>query len=176
MTGNMFSQDRPAGPLRFLPCQQEDLAEILKASLELLDEFQKDQALDLSVLRELIIARAREELPEYTKLMAGTQLIGWYHLIESPKVLELDDVNILEPFRSLGYGSRLLDRVLEEGRIRSKPVTVTVAGDNPGAVRFYERHGFRFVKKDRQHHLCFIHDSHLDQMSRRSPLEDIISS
>lgn len=163
MTGNMFLPDDKNDGLRFLPCTAADLDKILQASLEILDEVQVEQALDLSLVRQLIIARAREEIADYTKLIKGDELIGWYHIIETPETIELDDVNIVEAFRSMGYGSRLLDRVLEEGRVKKKPVKVTVAGDNTGAVRFYERHGFRFVHKSEQHHLCFIHDSHLER-------------
>lgn len=163
MTGNMFLSDDRNDDLRFLPCTAADLDTVLQASLEILDEFQAEQALDLSLVRQLIIARASEEIADYTKLTISEQLIGWYHVIETPATLELDDVNILESFRSSGYGSRLLDRVLDAGRVKQKPVMVTVAGDNAGAVRFYERHGFRFVQKNEQHHLSFIHDSHLDR-------------
>lgn len=162
----MFLSDDSPRELQFLPCTNEDLDIILKTSLDLLTEFQKDQPLNLSLVRQLIIERTKEELPDYTKLMEGVELIGWYHIIEGPESLELDDVNILESFRSRGYGTRLLDRVLEEGRIKQKLIMVTVSSDNTGAVRFYERQGFRFTHRNQQHHLCFINDSHLKNVNK----------
>lgn len=148
--------DRPLADLQFSPCSQEDLLMVLGSSLLLLDEFQKDSALDLSMIRRAIIGQAAREIREYTKLSLDGRTVGWYHLVERPAFLELDDVNILEAFRSLGYGSKLLDRVRAMAQEKQKPLCVTVTADNIRAQRFYERNGFRFSHQDAQKHLVFI--------------------
>lgn len=160
MTGSMYLQDSlTKAPLCFIPCTKEDLPTVLKGSLEILDELQKDQGLDLSAVRNALISRAETEIDDYTKLMEGSQLIGWYHVIEGLTSLELDDVNILEPFRSKGYGSRILDRVIERARAAKKSVTVTVSGENARAAAFYERHGFSLRHRDARQNLHFTHEA-----------------
>lgn len=128
--------------VRFCPCTEEDLPEIVRGALKLLEEFQETSPLDLSILRNALIEQTRRELPEYTKLLQGDQLLGWFRLVRHSASLELDDVNILEGFRSQGLGSLLIGRVREIAAKEDLPVRCTVSSDNSGALRFYQRHGF----------------------------------
>jgi len=51
-----------------------------------------------------------------------------------------------DSFQNRGIGSHLLRAVEEEARLRGRRVaTLFVAQDNGGAIRLYERHGYRIV-------------------------------
>lgn len=143
MTLNMSS---PAAEMtascQFLPCLEEDLPEILGPARRLLEKFQQDTALDLSILETALWQKTLAELPDYTKLVRGDTLLGWFHLIQTQDALELDDVNILEPYRSLGLGSILLEQVKRTADQAHCPVRALVKKENDGALRFYSRHGF----------------------------------
>ncbi len=56
---------------------------------------------------------------------------------------------IQRPYRDHGVGSRLLEKVESDLiRRRFKWVTLNVGRQNPKALRFYERHGYRIIATD----------------------------
>lgn len=118
------------------------MAKIVSAPLNVLDEFQKKSPLDLSSLRTALIEQTRQELPEYTKLLLGETLLGWFRLIRTKDSLELDDINIQQGFQSRGLGSLILDQVKQTAQNDGLSVHCTVSSDNQRALRFYLRHGF----------------------------------
>lgn len=55
-------------------------------------------------------------------------------------------VDILDEYQNKGYGSKLLETLFAELKKRNiKGVMLTTDSDNKGAVRFYERHGFKIL-------------------------------
>lgn len=69
----------------------------------------------------------------------------WVHrTVDEVRVL---DIRIAPAHRGQGVGGRLLRDLQAEAAARGARVTLTVAVDNPGALRLYERLGF--VEVDR---------------------------
>jgi GNAT superfamily N-acetyltransferase len=65
-------------------------------------------------------------------------------------VAKLDDVNVRPGLEGQGIGSAMLDSLKEE--LRREGVTridTATHFDNPGARRFYERHGFATLREER---------------------------
>lgn len=53
-------------------------------------------------------------------------------------------VDILDEYQNMGYGSKLMETLIEELKSRKiKGVMLTTDSDNEGAIRFYERKGFK---------------------------------
>lgn len=53
-------------------------------------------------------------------------------------------VDILKEYQSQGYGGKLMEALLDELKKRNvKGVMLTADSDNEGAIRFYERFGFK---------------------------------
>ena len=74
--------------------------------------------------------------------------------VEKDGVLKIDLVSVLE--KRSGIGFRLLSHVLSEDRNNQvKTVQVTTESHNEGALRLYEKHGFRKVSE--HHCLHFFH-------------------
>ncbi|GAB6843605.1 ribosomal protein S18 acetylase RimI-like enzyme [Methylorubrum rhodinum] len=56
--------------------------------------------------------------------------------------LTLIDIALLPERRGRGLGARLIAETMDEARAAGLPLHLTVAADNPGARRLYERLGF----------------------------------
>lgn len=65
-------------------------------------------------------------------------------------VAKLDDVNVLPGFEGQGVGSAMMTALKDELR-RTGVTRIDTAThfDNPGARRFYERHGFGSLREER---------------------------
>jgi ribosomal protein S18 acetylase RimI-like enzyme len=111
-------------------------------------------ALDLPgrLTEELLLLQYRAMSQQYRQAWPGadcsTVLIdgkaaGRLVVDRGPSVLRVVDIALLPEFQGLGFGSRLLERVLREAAAEGRVVTLQVAGDNLGARRLYDRLGFR---------------------------------
>jgi ribosomal protein S18 acetylase RimI-like enzyme len=62
----------------------------------------------------------------------------------TPRHAYVDSIGVLEPYKSRGIGSRMLDAFAEWAREQAMPyITLYVAVENDSAKHFYEKHGFR---------------------------------
>ena len=65
-------------------------------------------------------------------------------------VAKLDDVNVRPGLEGRGIGSAMMHSLKEELRRRGVTrIDTATHFDNPGARRFYERHGFRTLREER---------------------------
>ena len=72
--------------------------------------------------------------------------IGRLLVLRSESEIRLVDIALLPGRQGSGIGSRLIQRLLDEGDGAGKPVTLHVEKDNP-ALRLYERMGFVKVRE-----------------------------
>lgn len=65
-------------------------------------------------------------------------------------VAKLDDVNVMPGQESQGIGSAMMEALKEElRRAGVSRIDTATHFDNPGARRFYERHGFSSLREER---------------------------
>jgi len=65
-------------------------------------------------------------------------------------VAKLDDVNVRPGLEGKGVGSAMMEALKAElKRIRVTRIDTATHFDNPGARRFYERHGFASLREER---------------------------
>ena len=65
-------------------------------------------------------------------------------------VAKLDDVNVRPGLEGQGIGSAMLDSLKDElRRLGVTRIDTATHFDNPGARRFYERHGFSSLREER---------------------------
>jgi GNAT superfamily N-acetyltransferase len=82
-------------------------------------------------------------LPGFIAERAG-RIAGLVTYDVRPPVLEIATINALELYT--GIGTRLLDAVRAEAKRRGcYQITLTTTNDNIGALRFYQRRGFRLA-------------------------------
>jgi len=65
-------------------------------------------------------------------------------------VAKLDDVNVRPGLEGRGVGSAMMDSLKDElRRIGVTRIDTATHFENPGARRFYERHGFASLREER---------------------------
>ena len=73
--------------------------------------------------------------------------IGWMQVSENGEGLHLDQLHLIDGFRNLWIGTRLIRELLERGRRSGKWVGLNVIRGNP-AIRLYQRLGFALIGED----------------------------
>ena len=74
--------------------------------------------------------------------------VGWVVLAELPDAIQLVEIMVLPELRGKGIGSEAIRGIPAEGK---GPLRLTVNRMNPGAIRLYERLGFRRAGEDDVH-------------------------
>jgi ribosomal protein S18 acetylase RimI-like enzyme len=106
--------------------------------------------------REMVLADlalSRDNGGEFSGIFIGEELAGVLDLIPSgyegdPQTAFLELLMIAPAWRGQGLGERVLETAQE--RLRAAGIRTFKAGvqvNNPGAVRFWTRHGFRIVSE-----------------------------
>jgi len=104
------------------------------------------QKLDIGSDAEAFLSLEQGEGPrvEDWGLWVGTTLVGWCRIAGRPPVLWVSRILIDAPYRGLGYGRMLLEKVLSEvSRTRRwQEVRAAVHPKNERALQFFMSRGF----------------------------------
>ncbi|MBZ0091189.1 MAG: GNAT family N-acetyltransferase [Sulfuricellaceae bacterium] len=139
-----------AGQCEIGPADSRDIPGLVALLGELFGQeadFRPDRDKQTRALRLILSNPERGRL---FVLRDGSQVVGMANALitvstaEGGPVVLLEDVIVSEPYRDSGLGGKLIDHVLEwaeqEGLLR---VTLLTDRSNRGALRFYQRQGFR---------------------------------
>ena len=85
-------------------------------------------------------------------LLIDSEPIGMLEIEEREKRIELINIEIIEPLRGKGIGTKIIRELLDEARSKGKPVGLRVFKENTGAIGLYKRIGFQ-VCGESEHHL-----------------------
>jgi ribosomal protein S18 acetylase RimI-like enzyme len=69
--------------------------------------------------------------------------VGWIYTATSPDQVWLAEIMVLPERRGRGLGAAAIRKILADARVAGKPVRLMVNMQNAGAIRLYERLGFR---------------------------------
>jgi ribosomal protein S18 acetylase RimI-like enzyme len=78
---------------------------------------------------------------------------GWMVVTTMPHEVKLVEIMVAAEFRGQGVGSAAIGEVLAAAESAGKPVRLNVNVTNSGAIRLYERLGFRRIGGDDLQHL-----------------------
>ena len=94
--------------------------------------------------------RARDAYPGSVSYIVQADGIdaGWIVVSEAPEQLRLVEIMVLPECRDKGIGSVAIAEALRIHQAKQKPVRLDVNPMNHGAIRLYERLGFRIVERD----------------------------
>jgi GNAT superfamily N-acetyltransferase len=84
---------------------------------------------------------------EFLIIVVDHQQVGALMYENKPDEVWLDTLCLLAPWQSLGVGSALVGRIVDEARSRRVPARLHVFKTNP-ARGFWERQGFKVVGED----------------------------
>lgn len=73
---------------------------------------------------------------------------GWLYVVELPDETRLVEIMVLAEYRGQGIGTAVLRELIATAKAAGKPVRLSVDARNTGAMRLYERVGFRPTGSD----------------------------
>jgi GNAT superfamily N-acetyltransferase len=73
--------------------------------------------------------------------------VGWIQISEADGEIHLDQLHLVERYRDLGIGTKLIKRTMEKAREQNKSLRLSFVRGNRAAL-LYERLGFRHVGSD----------------------------
>lgn len=126
--------------ITYLPADETDIAPILEQSLALVERYEDFSAIDKEEVFAWLRRKTEKRIGEYRRILCGWETAGWFRTCDHGDKLELDDLYILPPFQNRGIGTAVLEKTLAES---TKPIFFYVFVHNTGALRLYERLGFR---------------------------------
>ena len=118
--------------------KREDAPAIFAFARELIERYETDPDLDLSMALDWTRRKIEKRIDEYTRVLADGEIAAYYRLAPDGERLELDDLYVLPAFRDRGIGTAMLRRCLALG----KSVYLYVFTGNTRAMALYEREGF----------------------------------
>jgi ribosomal protein S18 acetylase RimI-like enzyme len=85
-------------------------------------------------------------------IVAGAEPAGWILWAATGEELRLVEVAVLAAYRGRGIGTAAINQLIAVANLAGKPVRLRVNVTNAGAVRLYERLGFRRIGGDEVQH------------------------
>ncbi len=126
--------------LTYTPISQDDISPILSLCRSLVEAYEDPDAVDLGRVMDWMRRKLEVQRGDYRRILADGRLVGYFawHPMESGA--ELDDFYILPEHRRRGIGTAVLRDWCER---TPGAVELCVFVRNTGAIRLYERMGFR---------------------------------
>ncbi len=126
--------------IEYLPADETDAASILEQSRALIERYEDFSSIDMDAVFAWMERKTEKCIAEYSRILCDGETAGWIRAHDDGEKLELDDLFILPQFRNRGIGTATLRKYLRES---GKPIYFYVFSQNAGALRLYERLGFR---------------------------------
>ena len=126
--------------ITYLPADESDVGLILEQSLSLVERYEDFSTIDKEEVFAWLRRKTEKRIGEYTRILCDGVTAGWIRACDHGEKLELDDLFVLPPFQNRGIGTAVLQKYLAESE---KPIFFYVFARNSGALRLYERLGFR---------------------------------
>ncbi len=126
--------------LTYAPALPEDVEALFAFNRELIDAYEESAAIDRDEALAWVRRKIEKKLGEYTRVLADGKLAGYYRLAPVENGTELDDFYVFPEYRGRGIGTAALRKCCAEAAL---PLYLYVFTKNVGAVRLYEKNGFR---------------------------------
>lgn len=126
----------------YQPAQQEDIEAIFALSKALIEQYET-AAIDLGRVTQWMHRKIAHSIGEYQRVMVDKQVVGYFRFHRDGSRMELDDLYILPPYRNQGLGTAVITHCCTTTTL---PIYLYVFIRNEGAVRLYQRMGFRVIE------------------------------
>jgi ribosomal protein S18 acetylase RimI-like enzyme len=108
-----------------------------------IEQFSIKEYSDEMYLTEIELHRKEFDSENIQIVELGKQTIGYLEIEEKNHSFEIINILIQKSFQNQGFGTQLLEKVIEDGQKKSKGIELQVLKNNPKAKRFYENSGFQ---------------------------------
>lgn len=112
----------------------------------------RSQLLSLQIRNRRMGPRTGFPQGESLILVTAEEAVGWIFLANLDDTIHIVEIMVLPAHRSRGIGAGAVREVLGRASVAGKTVTLTVNVLNAGAIRLYERLGFRRIDGNEVQH------------------------
>ena len=130
--------------LSYEPAREEDLELLYRLNRDLIDRYEDTSAIQYDRVLNWVKENLRRQLPAFRRVSRDGELCGFYCLSPVGDRAELDSLFVLPPFQGQGIGTAILNEIT--GSL-SCPLFLYVFRSNTGAIRLYQRLGFRITEE-----------------------------
>ena len=111
-----------------------------------LDEHQKSSIIYQQFIMEEQQLRIIYPEADFNIVMIDSEPIGRLFVYHGEKTDRIIEIALLENYRGIGIGTKLMSTVIEEAMKYEKSITLQVGWFNEKAYKFYEKLGFKIVE------------------------------
>ena len=129
--------------LTYAKAKPDDIPLIYQMASELIAQYEDFSGMNKEKVLTWTKRSIECHLPQYTRVCLNDQLAAFYRLTAEDDKYELDNLFVLPCFRGQGIGSEILRKCISE---TDRDLFLYVFRENTGAVRLYERMGFRITE------------------------------
>lgn len=129
--------------LTYQTATTNDIEAIYLLNKENMDLYEDLSRLDYDYVLKYLYHDIADHIDTYKVVYLDHQKVGYYCIEEVDHQLEIIDLYILEPYRHLGLGKQVLEKIIQE---TSLPLFLYAFSKNKGAIRLYERFGFKITE------------------------------
>ena len=122
--------------LQFQTATAEDIEAIFNQAKQLIDTYEDTCAIEYEKVIAWVRRKIAEHISEYQCVLLSGEKCAYYRMCSNG---EIDDLYVLPSYRSMGIGSEILRKCINESK---EKLWLYVFSQNLRAISFYERHGF----------------------------------
>lgn len=119
-----------------------------RSDLSLISGLDEEQKLNI-IYQQFIMEQQQLEVmypkADFNVVMLNNEPIGRFYVYYGERKVRVLEIALLEKYRRIGIGSKLLITVIEEAGRLGKNLNLQVAWFNAGAYTFYEKLGFKVI-------------------------------
>ncbi len=126
------------------PAQHADIEILYACNRALIEIYEDTDTIDLAHVLAWIRRKLEGHIEEYSRILVDGEVAGFFRFALSEDAMELDDLYILPAYQNRGLATALIRSLVSTTAL---PVFLYVFRENRGAVRLYERLGFRVTEE-----------------------------
>lgn len=130
--------------LHYEKAKDTDIELLYEFNRELVNRYEDMESIDYERVMQWIRQKLQQHIREYTCVVAEGVPVAYFHFYPVGEKMELDDLYVMPAFRNRGIGTGILEKCRRETAL---PIFLYVFAENRGAVKLYERMGFRVAEK-----------------------------
>ena len=130
----------------FVPAGEEDVSRIFQLNKELIHRYEDLSAIPYDKVLSWVEENIRQQLPHFRRIMADGSHAGYFCLCPAAGKWELDSLFVFPEYQGRGIGREAVRYCQNRA---DTTLFLYVFKENTGALRLYQRLGFRIAKEVR---------------------------
>ena len=135
----------------------EDIPRIFQLNKELIHRYEDLSSIPYEKVLSWVEENIRRQLPNFRRIIADGEHAGYFCLCQAEGKWELDSLFVFPEFQGRGIGTEAVRYCQKEA---DKTLFLYVFKENAGALKLYQRLGFRITKEVRTTAYIMEYENH----------------